>query len=355
MNFDEKIMLKCIELAKKGKDNVFPNPMVGSIIVFENKIIGKGYHEKYGKNHAEVNAINSVFDKGKLKESTIYINLEPCSHHNNTPPCADLIIKHKIKNVVIGIEDPFHLVSGNGIKKLKKHCNVLIGVCEKECKELNHRFLIRNKYKRPFIILKWAQSCDGFINGENYREGITKISSEKSHDLSHYWRSKEDAIMVGKNTLLYDNPLLTVRRLKGKNPKRIILNKNFELPEKLNVFNNDAENIIISDLIIKNRYSKDNGLSIFLDFKKENFLFNLMTELYKKNINSIIIEGGEKLINNFFKKGLCDEVRYFSSPMKIKKGIKAPNLSYLNIMNNHKEYKKIGNDELYIIKNLDII
>ena len=355
MNFNEKIMLKCIELAKKGKDNVYPNPMVGSVIVFQNKIIGKGYHEKYGQNHAEANAINSVSEKEKLKDSTIYINLEPCSHHNNTPPCADLIIKHKIKNVIIGIKDPFHLVSGNGIKKLKKHCNVIIGVCEKECKELNHRFIIRNKYKRPFIILKWAQSCDGFINGDNYKEGITKISSKESHSLSHYWRSKEDAIMVGKNTLLYDNPLLTVRNVQGKNPKRVILNKNCELPEKLNVFNNDSENIIISDLIMKKKYSKNISQIIFLDFKKENFILNLMKELYKKNINSIIIEGGEQLINNFLKKGLWDEIRYFSSPMKIKKGIKAPNLSYLKTVNSYEEYKKIGNDELYVIKNLDII
>ena len=166
MNFDEKIMLKCIELAKKGMGNVFPNPMVGSIIVYNKKIIGQGYHQEYGKNHAELNAINSVTDKKKLKDSTIYINLEPCSHYNNTPPCAELIIKNQIKNVIIGSQDPFHLVSGNGIKKLKKHCNVLLGVCEKECKKLNHRFFIRNKYKRPFIILKWAQSKDGFINGD---------------------------------------------------------------------------------------------------------------------------------------------------------------------------------------------
>ena len=228
MTFDEKIMLKCIELAKKGKDNVFPNPMVGSIIVFKKKIIGEGYHKKYGDSHAEFNAINSVIDKKKLKESTIYVNLEPCSHYNNTPPCADLIIKHKIKNVVIGTQDPFHLVQGSGIKKLKKYCNVLVGICEQKCKELNHRFFVRNMYKRPFIILKWAQSKDRFINGVDYKKGITKISGNESHDLSHYWRSKEDAIMVGKNTLLYDNPLLTVRRLNGPNPKRIILNKNLE-------------------------------------------------------------------------------------------------------------------------------
>ena len=149
MNFDEKIMLKCIELAKKGSNNVYPNPMVGSIIIHENKIIGSGYHIKYGDHHAEFNAINNVKDKSKLKNSTLYVNLEPCSHHNNTPPCADLIVKHKIKKVVIGTKDPFHLVCGSGIEKLKQNCQVILGVCEKECKELNHRFFIRNIYKRP--------------------------------------------------------------------------------------------------------------------------------------------------------------------------------------------------------------
>ena len=347
MTFDEKIMLKCIELAKKGKNDVFPNPMVGSIIVFKNKIIGQGYHEKYGDNHAESNAINSVIDKKKLINSTIYVNLEPCSHYNNTPPCTDLIIKHKIKNVVIGTQDPFHLVKGSGIKKLRKFCNVSIGICEKECKKLNHRFFVKNIYKRPFIILKWAQSKDGFINGENYKEGITKISGKKSHDLSHHWRSKEDAIMVGKNTLLYDNPLLTVRRVNGPNPKRIILNKNLDLPETLNVFNNDSNNIILShSSIIK---EKNNKL-IFLDFEKKSFLKNIMDKLYENKIQSIIIEGGSKLINSFIKEGLWDEIRCFSSEKIIKKGIKAPNFSFIK-----SDYKKIGKDKLFINKNLNII
>ena len=350
MNFDEKIMLQCIELAKKGLGNTYPNPMVGSIITYKKKIIGKGYHKKYGDSHAESNAINSVIDKNKLKESTIYINLEPCSHHNNTPPCADLIIKNKIKNVIIGTQDPFHLVSGKGIKKLKKHCNVLVGICQKECKELNHRFFIRNKYKRPFIILKWAESKDRFINNQNYKKGSLKISGEESHNLSHYWRSKEDAIMVGKNTLLYDNPLLTTRRIPGKNPKRIILNKNLDLPKTLNIFNNDADNIILSNSSIIKKEKKHNKEIIFLDFKKENFLENAMRKLYKKKIESIIIEGGATLINSFLKENLWDEIRCFSSKKNIKKGIKSPNYSFLKI-----NFKNIGKDKLFITKNLKIL
>jgi len=350
MSFDEKIMLKCIDLAKKGKDYVFPNPMVGSIIVCENEIIGQGFHEKYGDNHAEFNAINSVIDKSKLKKSTIYVNLEPCSHYNNTPPCADLIIKNKIKNVVIGTQDPFHLVKGNGIERLKKYCNVLVGVCEKECKELNHRFFVRNIYKRPFIILKWAQSKDGFINGENYKKGIQKISGNKSHDLSHYWRSQEDAIMVGKNTLLYDNPLLTVRRVKGKNPKRIILNKNIDLPKRLNVFNNESENIILSDSKMRTKQIKNGEKIIFLDFQNVNFIKNMMKKLYENQIQSIIIEGGSTLINSFIKKEFWDEIRCFSSSDMFKKGVKAPDFSFSEI-----NYKKIEKDKLFITKNLNII
>ncbi len=349
MNFDEKIMLKCIELAKKGSNNVYPNPMVGCIIIHENKIIGSGYHIKYGDHHAEFNAIKNVKDKSKLKNSTLYVNLEPCSHHNNTPPCADLILKHKIKKVVIGTEDPFHLVCGSGIEKLKQNCQVILGVCEKECKELNHRFFIRNIYKRPFIILKWAQSKDGYINGENYKKGITKISCKESHDLNHVWRSKEDAIMVGKNTLIYDNPFLTVRRLNAKNPKRIILNKNLDLPKNLNVFNGESENIIISHL--KNK--KINNKHIILDFYDNKFLFNLMRELYKNKINSIIIEGGSKIINSFIENNLWDEIRYFSCIKELKSGIKAPNLNTINKLNFKK--KHVGNDELYFIKNLKLL
>tara|TARA_S200000501_G_C20855380_1_gene757509 strand:- start:1317 stop:2390 length:1074 start_codon:yes stop_codon:yes gene_type:complete len=353
MNFDEKIMLKCIELAKKGSNTTFPNPMVGSIIINNNKIIGSGFHEKYGDNHAEYNAIMSVKDKSKLKTSTIYVNLEPCSHFNNTPPCADLIIKNKLKKVVIGTIDPFHLVSGNGIKKLKEHCEVVLGVCEKECKELNHRFFIRNTYKRPFIILKWAQSKDGYINDKNYKRGITKISGKKSQDLNHLWRSNEDAIMVGKNTLLYDNPFLTVRNVTGDNPKRIILNKNLDLPRNLNVFNVDNNFIIVSDHSSYNIIN-NNDNNIILDFNDKNFLLNLMRELLNQKINSIIIEGGTKLISSFIENDLWDEIRFFTSNKELNDGIKAPNHKKIKNMLNYTK-NKIGDDNLHITKNLNLL
>lgn len=347
MTFDEKIMNQCLVLAKKGKHKTFPNPMVGCIIICEKKkIIGKGYHKFFGSEHAEVNAINSVKNKKLLKTSTLYVNLEPCFHFGKTPPCVDLIIKNNIKKVVIGTKDPNIKVNGKSVKKLQKKCNVTIGVLEEKCKKLNHYFFINQIYKRPYVILKWTQTKDFFINNENYKSGIQKISCKESQLLSHKWRAQVDAIMVGKNTALFDNPKLTTRKTKGKNPIRIVIDKDNALPKTLNIFNNESKTLILT-------HQKTNSTKTNLNFiqiNKNNSLLDAIKKLKKRKINSILIEGGRVLLNNFLKENLWDEVRIFTSEKINKKGIKAPDFS---ILKNQKKIK-IGNDSLHIIKNKNI-
>ena len=347
MTFDEKIMNQCLVLAKKGINKTFPNPMVGCIIVSEkNKIIGKGYHKFFGSEHAEVNAINSVKNKKLLKTATLYVNLEPCFHFGKTPPCIDLIIKNNIKKVVIGTKDPNIKVNGKSIKKLQKKCNVIVGILENKCKKLNHYFFINQVYKRPYIILKWSQTKDLFINNENYKNGIQKISCKESQLLSHKWRSQADAIMVGKNTALFDNPKLTTRKIKGKNPIRIVIDKNNILPKTLNIFNNESKTLILT---LQKTNNKKTNLN-FIQINQKNLLLDSMKKLKKRNINSILIEGGRILLNSFLKENLWDEVRIFTSEKINKKGIKAPD--FLISKNNKK--LKIGSDYLYIIKNKNI-
>ena len=342
MTFDEKIMSQCLILAEKGLHKTFPNPMVGCVIVSDKKkIIGKGYHKFYGAEHAEVNAINSVKNKTLLKTATLYVNLEPCFHFGKTPPCVDLILKHNLKKVVIGTKDPNIKVNGKSIEKLKKKCDVTVGVLKEKCKKLNHYFFINQVYKRPYIILKWSQTKDFFINKENYKNGIQKISCDKSQLLSHKWRSEVDAIMVGKNTALYDNPNLTTRKIKGKNPIRVVIDKNNTLPETLNVFNHESENIIFS---YKNPNNKNAN---FIKINKKDLLLDLMKKLKKRNINSILIEGGRILLNSFITQNLWDEARIFTSNEINKKGVKAPDFLMLK---GHKKIK-IGIDDLYKIKN----
>ena len=249
-NTDEKFMLRCHDLARLGIARTAPNPMVGCVIVLDEKIIGEGYHRKCGEAHAEVNAINSVSNHELLKKSTLYVSLEPCSHYGKTPPCTDLIISKKIPRVVIGCVDSFSEVSGRGIKKLKQAgCDVIVGVLENESRELNKRFFTFNEKKRPYIILKWAQTLDGFIDiirTDENQIAPTWISNEHSRMLVHKWRSHEDAIMVGTNTAEKDNPSLNVRDWDGKNPLRVVLDRQLRLNEKLNLFNNKIQTIIKS-------------------------------------------------------------------------------------------------------------
>lgn len=339
-------MQRCLDLAKQGLGNVAPNPMVGCVIVHKGEIIGEGYHEKYGEAHAEVNAINSVKDQSLLSSSTLYVNLEPCAHYGKTPPCADLIVSKKIKYVVIGSIDKNVLVSGKGIEKIiKAGVDVKTGVLEDECKELNKRFFTFHEKKRPYIILKWAQTDDGFIDhNRNLQQNFPlNISSIESKKLSHKWRSEEQAIIVGTNTALKDNPKLTVRNVKGKNPLRILIDKDLKIPKDFYLLDNSTETIVFTGI---SKEKKSKTLYIKIDLNSD-IIPQILNELYKKEIQSVIVEGGEKLLNSFIKSGLWDEARVFTSPEKISAGISAPLLNIKPV-----SVERIGNDELKFYRNL---
>jgi len=339
MKTHEYFIEKCISLARKGILNVSPNPMVGCVIVNDGEIVGEGYHKEYGKNHAEVNAINSVKDKSVLKNSILYVNLEPCCHHGKTPPCTDIIIKYNIPKVVIGCIDTFTKVSGQGIKKLKNNSvEVIYGVLEKDCIELNKRFFCYHIKKRPYIILKWAKSKDNFIAPINQEKSFW-MTSDESKKLVHSWRAEEDAILVGRKTVVADNPSLTVRECEGKNPIRIVIDKELSLNEKSNVFDDQSETIVFNNIktniIDKRTYLK-------ADFNNLNQ--DILKQLYNRDILSLIIEGGAFTINSFIENGLYDEIRVFTTNKVLENGIKSPNIPEI------KNSKKItiNNDKLEI-------
>ncbi len=319
MEAQEFYMQKCLDLALKGIGYVAPNPMVGSVIVYKGIVIGKGYHKNYGSHHAEVNAINSVEDKSLLQKSTLYVNLEPCSHFGKTPPCCNEIIKHKIPKVIIGCIDSSSEVSGKGILKMKnKGIEVVVGVLEKKSRELNRRFFTFHEKIRPYVILKWAESKDGFIAPRNQQEPFWMTSS-KSKRLSHKWRAEEDAILVGRITAQKDNPSLTVRELTGSNPIRLVIDKDLKISEKLNLFNNEAKTIIFNSL-----KTKDIKSNYYIKIYFNNLIKNILRELYKQNIQSIIVEGGAKTLQSFIDKKLWDEARVFTANKELKYGVKAP-------------------------------
>ena len=334
-------MRRCLDLASNGLENVSPNPMVGSVIVYENKIIGEGYHKEYGKEHAEVNAIASVKDKRLLKHSTLYVNLEPCAHFGKTPPCSNLIIEHKIPKVVIGCIDTFSDVNGKGIIKMEKAgIEVNIGVLEEESQELNKRFFTFHEKKRPYIILKWAESKDGFI-APNEQTAPFWMTSDDSKRLVHQFRAEEDAILVGRVTAEKDNPSLTVREFEGENPTRIIIDKDLKLSKKLRLFNNEAKTIIFNTQKTK---TINSNYYIKIDYK--NIINNVLNELYKQNIQSLIIEGGSKTLQSFIDKNLWDEARIFTANKTLINGVKSPNIEGEVIYET-----AIEEDQLEIIKN----
>ena len=287
--------------------------MVGAVIVYNDTVIGEGYTSAYGGNHAEVNAINAVKDKTLLPKSTLYVTLEPCSHFGKTPPCSDLIIEHNIPEVIIGCIDENPEVAGKGIAQLKATgCKVVVGVLESECKTHHKRFFTFHNKKRPYIILKWAETNDGFIAPKfKDEQKPVWITNQYSRQLVHKWRAEEQAILVGTNTVLEDNPSLTVRDWKGDNPVRVVLDSTSKLKSDFNVFNDDAETI---------RVTKDD-----IDYNKP-IAAQICDMLYKKNINSIIIEGGAKTLQTFIDENLWDEARVFSGTIKFKEGTKAPQI-----------------------------
>ena len=325
----------------------YPNPLVGSVIVFENQIIGEGWHKKAGQAHAEVNAINSVKNKSLLSKATIYVSLEPCSHFGKTPPCSDLIIENKIPNVVIGTVDPNEKVAGKGIQKLlEAGIHVTIGILENECLELNKRFFTFHQKKRPYIILKWAETADGFIAPkEKDEQKPVWITNQYSRQLVHKWRSEEQAILVGTQTVLDDNPTLNVRDWHGNHPVKIILDRQNRLNEDLVVFNSTEKTIVFSET--KRDFKNNNCYSEVLNFN-ENLAQEICISLFQNSIQSVLIEGGARTLQTFIDANLWDEARIFKGKISFKEGIKAPIFS-----GNLIEKQTIFDDTLQIFKNHD--
>ncbi len=337
-------MQRCLELAGLGMGYVSPNPMVGAVAVHKDKIIGEGYHHKYGEAHAEVNAINQVISKFDnsaelLKQSTIYVSLEPCAHYGKTPPCADLIIKHQIPKVVVGCRDPFDQVNGKGIDKLKAAgIEVITGVLDDECKWLNRRFFTRVQKHRPYIILKWAQTADGFFApDDNSQHWITGLESRK---LVHQWRGEEDAVLIGKKTAAIDNPQLNIRYGNGKSPKRVVIDRRLELNYNLNLFDQSVETLIFNE--IKTAIDGKIKYIALEDFDRYVPQY-ILYQLYLQDIKSVIIEGGAFTLNSFIGAGLWDEARVFTGPGVLKQGIKAPLIS-----GKVTSQSSVGNDKLLV-------
>jgi diaminohydroxyphosphoribosylaminopyrimidine deaminase/5-amino-6-(5-phosphoribosylamino)uracil reductase len=343
----EKYMSRCVELAQNGLGTTYPNPMVGSVIVYDGKIIGEGWHKKAGEPHAEVNAVHSVQDKSLLKKSTIYVSLEPCSHFGKTPPCSDLIIKYKIPNVVIGTVDPNIKVAGNGIKKLiEAGINITVGILEDKCNELNKRFFTFHQKKRPFIILKWAETQDGFIAPlERNEKKPVWITNEFSRQLVHKWRTEEQAILVGTQTVIDDNPKLNARDWHGNNPIRIVLDQNKRISKNSAVHDMQQKTIFFTNS--ENDLSTENSIFERIDFK-QNSTEQIVDTLYNHKVQSVIVEGGRQTLQTFIDANLWDEARIFTGITTFEQGIKVPVLPKRNF-----EKYVIENDELKIIRNHD--
>jgi diaminohydroxyphosphoribosylaminopyrimidine deaminase/5-amino-6-(5-phosphoribosylamino)uracil reductase len=315
---DKFYMQRCIELAKKATGKTYPNPLVGAVIVYENKIIGEGYHQKAGENHAEINAINSVENKALLHDSTIYVSLEPCAHFGKTPPCALKLKEIGFKKVVIGAMDSHDKVNGKG-KKILEDAGIRVesGILEHECVDLNKRFFTYHRKKRPFVILKWAQSADGFLD-KDFRP--TQIGNSLTKQFVHQLRSDEHAILVGTNTALIDNPSLTTREVKGRNPVRILIDIDLKVTPDFKIFNNEAETIIFNS--VKEEESRNLK---FIKIKKENFVNNLMSKLFDLQIQSVIIEGGSFTLQQFIDENIWDECLIIKNEnLILKNGTSAP-------------------------------
>jgi diaminohydroxyphosphoribosylaminopyrimidine deaminase/5-amino-6-(5-phosphoribosylamino)uracil reductase len=339
-------MRRCLELATSGLGYVAPNPLVGAVLVYNNEIIGEGFHRKYGEAHAEVNAIRMVADQLKLEKSTMYVNLEPCAHMGKTPPCTDLIIEKNIPRVVVGTSDPNSIVAGKGIQKLKQAgVDVIANVLTEECRELNKRFFTYHEKKRPYIILKWAQTSDGFmdlVRKPSEPVGVNWISNSLSRKLVHKWRAEEQAILTGTNTILYDDPELTVRLWEGNSPLRIIIDRNLRIPKSANVFDNSVATIVFNE-----KTGKVNGKTEFFKLKPDNSIEQILEILYTREILSVLVEGGKQIFEYLIRNKLWDEARIFIGEKNFKKGLKAPAIDTAI-----RDTEKILSDKLIIYRNL---
>lgn len=313
-------MQRALELAVLGRGTVSPNPMVGCVITHDGKIIGEGWHRKYGEAHAEVNAVNSVTDRSLLQESTCYVTLEPCAHHGKTPPCADLLIRLKVKRVVIAAVDANPLVGGQGIERMKAAgIQVETGCLEKEALAQNIRFFTLMEKERPYIILKWAQTSDGFVARTNFDSKW--ISNEFSRSLVHQWRAEEDAILVGSNTAEYDNPTLNVRSWSGRNPLRILIDRKLRLADNLNLFDGSIPTLIYNTISNEQQHNLEK-----VKVDKGRFIYSLVEDLGRRKVQSLIVEGGSAVLRIFIEAGLWDEARIFTSDVSFGEGIEAPKI-----------------------------
>ena len=323
---DIKFMRRCLELASKAEGLTYPNPMVGSVIVNEGRIIGEGFHIKSGEPHAEVNAVNSVIDKNLLRKSTLYVNLEPCSHFGRTPPCADFIVANKIPRIVVGTIDTHAKVSGQGISVLKKAgCEVTTGILEDECRWLNRRFFTIHEKKRPYIILKWAQTADGFLDimrSGDHSIRPTWITGQTEKVLVHKWRASEQSILVGAGTIRCDNPMLNVREWNGINPLRLILSSSGVLNDELAINDPHGKVVIFTH----------NEEVVYKSAQKVKFESDktsaeqICKYLFRSGLQSLFIEGGAMVLNHFISAGLWDEARIFTGRQHFRNGIKAPRI-----------------------------
>lgn len=321
MTKDEKYIRRCIQLARNGMCNAAPNPMVGAVIVHNDRIIGEGYHARCGEGHAEVNAIRSVKDESLLQKSTIYVSLEPCSHYGKTPPCADLIIRKGIPRVVVGCVDPFSLVSGRGIQKLKDAgIDVKVGVLEAECRQLIKRFVTFNTQQRPYITLKWAESADGFIDINREEGQPVVLSTPITLMYVHKQRAEHHAILVGRRTALLDNPSLTTRNWYGKNPVRLVIDKELTLPTSLKLFDGSAPTWIFT---AQDKASTSQVTYFKLDFSRS-ILPQILQKLYENKLQALLVEGGSQLLQSFIDEGLWDEIYTEHSAKVLENGVKGP-------------------------------
>ena len=317
----ESFMQRCVDLAYLGQGNVSPNPMVGCVIVKNGLIIGEGYHSEYGGKHAEIKAIESVIDQKEIENSTVYISLEPCVHHGKTPPCVHELINRKIKTAVIGSRDSNPIVGGKGIESLKRvGIEVIENILEEECRKLNKRFFTFHEKRRPYVILKWAQTSDGYLdkNREIGEKGVNWISSPESKVLVHKWRSEEQSILVGRNTIMNDNPSLTVREISGNNPTRIVIDSQLQLSKDVNIFSKDAPTLVF------NRLKNDKTDGVEWIKISETSTKHILDELFKRNIQSVLVEGGSRTLQYFIIDNVWDEARVIVGDVKFGDGIKAP-------------------------------
>ena len=346
-------MARCLQLAKNGMGSTYPNPMVGCVIVHQGKIIGEGWHKRAGGPHAEVVAIESVSDKSLLKASELYVNLEPCSHHGRTPPCADLIISHSIPKVFIGTVDDNELVGGKGISRLRANgIRVETGILEERCRRLNRRFFTFHNKHRPYVILKWAQSADGFMNPAS-RERASRapvwISNAYSRQLTHKWRTQEQAILVGTQTVVDDDPSLTIRDYSGEGILRLVIDREGKLSKKSKVFSPGYQTLVFCDIGQKGKVGsdtfEDNVRRIFVNFE-QNLPAQILDHLWRSGIQSLIVEGGARTLEGFIQSDLWDEARIFIGSVDLRKGGRAPVLKGFP-----KEEHLIGDDKLVRVRN----